>query len=172
MNDSQSPAGMEAAVLAALDRHDAALNNYVHTFPLGASSSAMANWIGGLGPVEWGYQQLRPVCGWLEHQGLPGARRRLDAGLSNLAQARNIYIEMYNDRVQVENTQADIWRDAIRFGTIQTMAANSYQNAAAQQWLQDMFDVNEHRCFDCHTIIGTPGGGYCYKCARSRGWVY
>jgi hypothetical protein len=172
MNDSQSPAGVEASVLAALDRHDAAVNSYVNTFPLGASSSAMANWIGGLGPVEWGYQQFRPVCGWLEQQGLPKARWRLDAALSKLAQARNIYIEMYNDRVRVENTQAGIWRDAIQFGTIQTMAANSYQNVAAREWLQGMFDVNEHRCFDCHTIIGTPGGGYCYKCARSHGWVY
>lgn len=132
----------------------------------------MANWIGGLGQLEWGYQRFRPVCAWLEQQGLPQARQRLDARVSNLAQARNIYIGMYNDKVRVENTQAGIWQNAVQFGTSQVMAANAHQNAVAQNWVQGMFDVNENRCYDCHRIIGLPGGGYCYDCARRRGWVY
>jgi hypothetical protein len=52
------------------------------------------------------------------------------------------------------------------------MAADAYQNVVAQNWVQGMFDVNENRCHDCHRIIGLPGGGYCYDCARRRGWVY
>jgi hypothetical protein len=169
---AQPPAAVEASVLVSLDSQDVAANTYVNTFPVGAASAAMANWIGGLGQVEWGYQRFRPVCGWLEQQGLPRARQRLDTTVSNLARARDIYVGMYNDRVRVENTQAGILQDAVRFGTSQVMAANAHQNAVAQNWVQGMFDVNEKRCYDCHRIIGLPGGGYCYDCARRRGWVY
>src|SRR5713226_6070580 len=134
--NAQPPAAVEASVLAALDSQDAAANTYVNTFPVGTASSAMANWIGGLSQVEWGYQQCQPVCGWLEQQGLPRARQRLDATLSNLAQARNLYIGMYNDKIRMENTQAGILQDAVRFGTSQVMAADAYQNVVAQNWVQ------------------------------------
>jgi hypothetical protein len=169
---AQPPAAVEASVMVSLDSQDAAARAYFNTFPVGAASSAMANWIGGLGQVEWGYQRLRPACGWLEQQGWPRARQRLDASVGNLARNRDIYVGMYNDRVRVESTQAGIWQDAVRFGTSQVMAANAHQNAVAQNWVQGMFDVNEKRCYDCHRIIGLPGGGYCYDCARRRGWVY
>jgi hypothetical protein len=170
--NAQSPADAEASLLAEINRQDAAANTYLNTFPFGAPSSAIAVFINGLGPVEFGYQRLRPACAWLEQQGRPAARQRLDNALNWLAGQRATYVQMYNDKVQAENRQAGIWQQAVQFGTSQVMAANNYQNAVANRWVQDMFDVNENRCYDCHQIIGVPGGGYCYNCARARGWVY
>ena len=79
---------------------------------------------------------------------------------------------MYNDKLRLENTQAGIRQNAIKFGASQVMAANNHQNAVAQNWVQGIFDVNEKRCYDCHKIIGVTGGGYCYDYSRRRGWVY
>ena len=171
MNE-QPPAVVEASLLAGMDRQDAIKENYLNSFPLGSASSTMATWIQGLDQGIWTYQQLRPMCGWLEQQGLPHARQRLETTLGNLARARDIYIGMYNDKLRLESTQAGIWQNAVQFNTSQMMAANNYQNAVGQNWVQGMFDVNEKRCYDCHKIIGVTGGGYCYDCARRHGWVY
>lgn len=170
--NAQPPAVAQASLLAEMNRQDAAALAYLNSFPLGAPASAIAVWINGLGPVEWGYQQLQPACARLEQQGWPAARQRLDSALSWLAGQRSTYVQMYNDKVQVETRQAGIWQQAVQFGTSQVMAATNHANAVANNWVQDMFDVNENRCYDCHRIIGVPGGGYCYNCARNRGWVY
>jgi hypothetical protein len=171
MNE-QSPADVQASLLAALDTQDASARAYLNSFPLGAPSSAIATWIGGLGQVEWGYQRFQPVCTWLGQQGLPQGQQRLGAALNWLTQQRTTYVGMYNDKVQAENTQAAIWQNANQFGVNQAMAANNYQNAVTSNWVQGMLDVDENRCYGCHEPIGVPGGGYCYDCVGNRGLVY
>jgi len=52
MNE-QSPAVVEASLLAALDGQDAIKDNYLNSFPLGSASSTMANWIRGLDQAIW-----------------------------------------------------------------------------------------------------------------------
>lgn len=36
----------------------------------------------------------------------------------------------------------------------------------------DRSRVMEQNCYDCHRYIDIPDGGYCYDCARRRGWVW
>jgi hypothetical protein len=171
MGGPQSPALVENTVIAQLAAQDQKAHSYVDSFPQGADSAAKAQWIGGLDQVAWGYQQFGQVADWLQRQGLPQAGQRLSATLTNLSQARNMYIEMYASTLQAENVRAGIWRQAVQFGSAQISQANDYQNAVANNWVQDMFDINENRCYGCHRIIGAPGGGYCHDCARNRGWV-
>jgi hypothetical protein len=97
-----SGAASEASLLAEMDSQDAAAQDYLKTFPLGADSSALEAWIGGFDQVESGYRRLKSSSAQLEQQGLPRARQRLDATLSDLAKARSTYVDTYNDTVRAE----------------------------------------------------------------------
>jgi len=171
MTNPQSPEAVEKSALAAIASQDAQAHAYIESFPVGAHSSAMAQWINGLAQVEWGYRQYSPTATWLQQQGRPQVWQRLDATLRDLAQARDTYIATYNDTLQTENKIAGIWQNAYQFRTQQMIAAADYQRAVSQQQVQQWLDVNEQRCFDCHRYIGIAGGGHCYDCARRRGWV-
>ena len=158
-------------MLGYLDRHDADTDNYLDTWPGSAASPVMAEWLQRLDQGIWLYQQTWPLCGWLEQRGLPRARERVETTLGHLARMRNIRIGAYNDKVRLENMYAGLRQNAVQFN-MQMMAASSHQTAVTQTWVQHGFDIDEKRCYGCHKIIGVTGGGYCYDCARSRGWVY
>jgi hypothetical protein len=174
MGNPQSPAAVQASVLAALDTLDAQIRSYVNTFPVGwgVTSDAIAQWINGLSQRLWQLQQYLPAGQWLQAQGWPQVAQRLDARLRDLTQARNVYIETYQNTVRSENQRRGIWQDAQQFALGQIQQATAHRQAVFNRSLQGWFDVNERNCFDCHRPIGIVGGGYCYDCARTRGWVY
>jgi hypothetical protein len=174
MNFAPSPEIVQNNVLATLNGQDQRWRAYANTFPTGygVPSGAMGQWLNGLPAVVWPIEQLRPLAGWLWQQGYPAALQQLNTRLQEIYKARDVYISMYNNQVQHEANLAGIMRGAVAFNTNQIMAATNRQNVVFQNWLTDMFDINENRCRDCHNGIGIPGGGYCYACAKRRGWVW
>lgn len=147
---------------------------YAGAFPsgFGVPSTAMAQWINGTPALLWQFEQLRPITAWLWQQGFPDVNQRLTALLQDLYQARNVYIDIYNGTVQHENTRMGIMQGAVNYANSEMMAETNRQTAVFQDWLEGMFDITENRCRDCHRSIGIPGGGYCYDCAKHRGWVW
>jgi hypothetical protein len=59
MSSPPTPAAVEASVLARMDSQDTATRDYVNSFPLGTTSSAMAAWINGLSRVMATYLQFQ-----------------------------------------------------------------------------------------------------------------
>jgi hypothetical protein len=171
MSSPPSPAAVEASVLAAMDSQDVAARNYTSSFPLGTTSAQMATWINGLSGVVAQYVRFQPECQWLWQQGSPTALQRLDATLTDLSNAFNIYVQTYTDTLNAERTRGLIVQDAAQFATFQQLVANAYQVAVANQWVTDINDLNENLCFDCHIRPQLPGYEYCYECARARGLV-
>lgn len=174
MGSPQSPADIQNSTMAALGALEAQMRSYVSTFPgdRAVASGSIAQWIDGFSQRLWQFQQYVPVGEWLKGQGLPQVARWLDAAIGDLMGARSQYVESYQNTVREENTRLGIWQDAGRFATGQMQQATAYRNAVFNRSLQGLFDVNEENCFDCHRYIGVVGGGYCYDCARARGWVY
>ena len=174
MDDSPSPEIVQNDLMQRMNNLDHQWRAYANVFPagFGVSSIAMAHWIDGTPALLWQYEQLRAAAGWLWQKGYPQAVQHLNARLQDLNQARNVYIETYNNTVQHENIRAGIMRGAINYARNEMTAATNRQNVVFQKWLVDMFDINENRCRDCHRGIGIPGGGYCYDCAKRRGWVW
>jgi len=166
------PAAVEQAVLTALNTEAQQIHIYLQTCPVGAPPAVMGRWINGLDQFVWNFQALAPLADWLRRQGLPQAGQRLAFLLRDLSSARDTYIQMYQGMVQTQMTFADIWRDAHNFATANVLAATRYSNAVFAKWQQDMFDITENRCYDCHRFINIPGGGYCLDCARRRGLIY
>lgn len=75
---------------------------------------------------------------------------------------------MYQNTVTIQSRWPQIWTDATRFSINSISQSVQYRDFVFQKWMQGYFDVNENRCFDCHRLIGVPGGGYCLCCARRR----
>lgn len=160
--------------MATLGLLEAQMRSYINTFPQGwgVTSGSIAQWIDGFSQKLWQFQQYLPVGEWLKAQSLPQVAQWLDATIADLIGARSKYVEIYQNTVTEENKRLGIWQDAGRFATDQMLQATAYRNAVFNRSLQGLFDVNEENCFDCHRYIGVVGGGYCYDCARARGWVY
>ncbi len=132
----------------------------------------MITWINGLDGHAWYYQQMAPLANWLERQSLPQTAQLLNFTLRDLNNARSTYAQMYQNMLNTEIAIAQIWGAASSFAATNVLAATRYSNAVFERWQQGMFDVMEKNCYDCHTFINVPGGGYCYDCARRRGLVY
>jgi hypothetical protein len=173
MGSPQSPAAVQSNTMATLGTLEAQMRTYVNTLPQGwgVASGSIAQWIDGFSQRLWQFQQYVPVGEWLKAQGLPQAAQWLDATIGDLTQARNQYVQLYQNTVREEIQRLGTWQDAGRFATDQVQQATAYRNAVFTRSMQGLFDVNEENCFDCHRYIGVVGGGYCYDCARARGWV-
>jgi hypothetical protein len=174
MGNPQPPTAVQDSAMAALGTLETQMRSYINTFPegWGVTSASIAQWIDGFSQRLWQFQQYVPVGEWLKAQDLPQVTQWLDAAIRDLRQAQNVYIETYQNTVTEENKRLGIWQEAGRFAADQIQQATAYQNAVFNRSMQGLFDVNEENCFDCHRYIGIPGGGYCYDCARARGWVY
>ena len=70
-----------------------------------------------------------------------------------------------------QDLQSGIFTDAGQCALNNIVKAGQYRDVVFQKWTQGYFDVTENRCFDCHELIGIPGGGYCLKCAIRHGIV-
>jgi hypothetical protein len=138
-----SPATVEASVLARIDSQDTATRDYVNSFPLGATSSAMAAWINRLSRVMATYLQFQQECEWLRRQGFPRAQQRLDATLADLGNAFNIYQETYRSALSAERARGLIAQDAVQFATSQELTANAVRVAAAKRLSLGLTDVGE-----------------------------
>jgi len=168
----QSPvAAVQASLFARMDSQDTATSNYVNSFPLGSSSSVQAEWINGLSAEIAAYLRFQQECQWLQRQGLPQAQQRLEAKVTDLDNAFNIYMETYSDTLNAERERGVIVQEAVQFGTVQALMANAYQVAAANGWVTGLEDINENRCLYCHQRPQLPGYPYCLECARELGLV-
>jgi hypothetical protein len=96
----------------------------------------------------------------------------LEAIIRDLAGAREQYVAMYHSTIAIQSKWPAIWDDAQNFTTKTIQDVTQYRSAVFQQWIQGYFDVNEDRCYDCHRLIGIPGGGYCIECAHRRRLIY
>jgi hypothetical protein len=169
----QQSAGMAEALLSAeMDRQESAVHRHVETFPLGASSAAMQQWISSYDTVTGGYRLLQGRCQLLERQGRPQARQRFDARIADYTRARAVYVQMYNDKVANERAQLGIMQNAVQFGIAQQQAANAYQQASFGTAMQGIQDATMGRCHGCHYLSPVPGYNYCYGCGRARGMWY
>jgi len=128
--------------------------------------------VNGLNQYSGRFIQLNPSAEWLKQQGLPAASQYLEGMSRNFADAVKQYAGMYRDKVAQESGNTAIWTEAEQFALNNLAQAAQYRDAVFQNWTQGYFDVTENRCFDCHELIGIPGGGYCMKCARRRGIIY
>jgi hypothetical protein len=172
MPGPQPPASVERATLAGLEATAQQALNYVKGCPLGAPPGVMIGWITNLDQYAWAFQQFAPVADWLKRQGFPEAQRRLSVTLRDLSNARSIYVQMYQGMLKTPVVIDKIWKDANNVAAANVLASTNYSNAVFAKWQQDMFDIMEQRCYDCKRIIGIPAGGYCWECARKRGWVH
>ncbi|GEM_PF-6287355 len=172
MATPQSPAVTQQRTLAAIEAVKAKIDAYLPSCPVGHSPQEMGQWINGLDQYVWEFQQLAPVSNMLTRQGMPHAEQRLTALLNDLSSARNVYLQMYQGMIQTNQGFANIWSNANTFATANILAATNYSQAVFQRAQQGYFDVTEQNCYDCHRYVGIPGGGYCYDCARRRGWVW
>ena len=140
--------------------------------PIGRSAAEIGAWVKGLDDYFWRLLQLNAGAEWLSRQGLPAASNYLQALTRDFVGAREKFQEMYQSTVAIQSQWPGIWRDAAQF-TLNTIGqVIQYRDTVFQKWLQSWFDVNENRCFDCHRLIGIPGGGYCLECARRRRLIW
>lgn len=169
--DQATLRSVEQSLLVRIESEKQNVFRYLQTCPLGAHASVMEPWIGGLDGFAWSFQQMAPVADWLARQGLPQAEQFLNTLFQDLSTARQQYIAMYQGMIQTQTNLAAIWQDSVNFATRNILAATRYSNAVFQRWQTDYFDVTEERCFACHQVIGVPGGGYHYECARRLGLI-
>jgi len=171
MSSAQPPLAVQQTTLAAIEAEVARIFAYQEACPVGGTADAIGRWFTGLDDFAWRLEQLTPAAVWLAQQGLPAAGQRLEVVTRDLGGARQTYLEMYQSTAAMESRCVAIWADAERF-TLATIArVTQYRQAVFNAWLQRNFDINEDRCFDCHQLIGIPGGGYCFNCARRRGLI-
>jgi hypothetical protein len=172
MSDSHTVQAVEQQILTALASQKQRFHAYVETCPLGSTPAVMGQWISGLDQFAWTLQQLAPATEWLKRQNRLQAEQVLTFLLRDMSGARDVYLQMYQGMVQTQQQIEAIWRGANQVATANVLAATRYSQAVFAKWQTDYFDITEQRCYDCHTIIGIPGGGLCYPCARKRGLVW
>jgi hypothetical protein len=164
-------AALQDAVAQALDKATQDALGYAQTFPVGSSPDIQARWIEGFDTFSWQFVQLYSRADWLQAQGLPVCRQRLDAVWADWTTARQKYLEAWQATVGAYAQMARIWQGAIDYTTDALARTNASSQRVFDGCMQQYFDVTENRCFDCHTSIGVPGGGYCLTCARRRGLI-
>ncbi|HXO42983.1 MAG TPA: hypothetical protein VN999_16150 [Thermoanaerobaculia bacterium] len=162
---------LQQKTLAAIDAEVTRLLAYCNACPVGAAADVIGQWFTGLDDFAWRLEQLTPSAVWLVQQGFPAAGQRLETVSRDLARARQTYLEMYQSVVAVQSRLSAIWAGVDSFSIATISHVTQYRQTVFARWLQGYFDVNEERCFDCHRLIGIPGGGYCLDCARRRGLV-
>lgn len=168
MPDSQLSAIAEQSLFAAIKAEEQSIHAYLATCPVGGWAATIGNWVKGLDDYFWRLLQLNPAAERLSAEGFPAAAQYLQAMTRDFAGAQQKYVEMYQSTVAIQSQWPGIWRNAAQF-TLNTIAeVVQYRDAVFQQWMQGYFDIAENRCFDCHRLIGIPGGGYCLDCARRR----
>ena len=152
MGSPQSPATVQNNVMGALNALDAQMRSYTNTFPMNRPmpSGWIAEWITGFDKLLWQFQQYVPLGEWLKAQGLPQAAQWLNSTISDLAGARQKYLETYQNAVREENRRIGIWQDAGNLATVQLQQATAHQQAAFDRANQGWFDINEQNCFNCH----------------------
>jgi hypothetical protein len=168
MPSPQPPLTVQQATLAAIEAEVARIFAYLNACPVGGAAVAIGQWFTGLDDFVWRLEQLTPTALWLVQQGFPAAGQRLGTVTRDLAGARQKYREMYQSTVAIQSKWPAIWADAENFAIASISRATQYRQAVFDRWLQGYFDVTEEHCFDCHRLIGIPGGGYCLDCARRR----
>jgi hypothetical protein len=146
---------------------------YARSCPVGGTPQMMGQFLAGLDPYVWSFQELAPLAEWLQQQGIPEAATRLDRIMRDLATARQQWIAMHNGMVDTQSRFQTIWEEATKFRTANVLAATAYSNAVYAKWQTGMFDLMESNCLRCHEPlpVSVPGGGYCYNCARILGLV-
>jgi hypothetical protein len=172
MSAAPSPVTIQQSVFAAIHALEQDIHAYLATYPTFGGVDDVGNWVQGLDEYSRRLIQVHPSAEWLRQQGLPAASQYLEGMSRNFAEAQQIYAGMYRDKAAVESRISGILTEAGQFALNNISQATQYRDAVFQKWTQGYFDVTENRCFDCHELIGIPGGGYCLKCARRRGIVY
>jgi hypothetical protein len=172
MQNPASLAAIERETLTALQAAHQRLDQYTHTFPVGASSSGLAAWVRGYEQLMEPVKQLYAKAQWLKAQGLPNASNAVTPYWNDLVQAHAIHQQTVRNTQASEMQRMQMIRDANAYATNTILQANANRQAVFQHGLDQWFDVTENRCFDCHALINVPGGGYCWNCARRRGLVW
>ena len=120
----------------------------------------------GFGTLDQHMQDLnkaRQAADELSRQGAPTFGQRLDAAIQSLQTTRSTFQQMYMSTAATQAQIAQIQQrtsDAVR-QIYRDMADDSIRTR--NQSHQEYMDRQYGNCFICHTYIGIPGGGYCWR---------
>jgi hypothetical protein len=146
---------------------------YARSCPTGGTPQRMEQFLAGLDPYVWSFQELAPLAEWLKQQGMPAPAAQLDRIMRDLATARQQWIAMYGGMLNTQSGFQAIWAEATQFATANILAQTAYSNAVFAKWQRGMFDLMESNCLHCGLPLPgrVPAGGYHYECAKFLGLV-
>lgn len=140
MFDEQPPAAVEQAMLTALQEREQQFDAYLRSLPENRplSLEERANVLSFVEQQEQTLNSFVPQANWLNSQGFPQLTQRLDLSLRDLHNTRNIYYQMYRNKLNVRHLEEMQLRmkalgdqSVKAFETILAHPAEAYKNFKA-----------------------------------------
>ena len=165
MSDPRATAEAERSWLVWLGQRDDQFMNYLNSYDVNTALTLeqMQAIMSTLDQHMQDLNKARQAADELSRQGAPTFGQRLDAAIQSLQTTRSTFQQMYMSTAATQAQIAQIQqRTSDAVGQIyRDMADDSIRTR--NQSHQEYMDRQYGNCFICHTYIGIPGGGYCWR---------
>ena len=165
MSDPRATAEAERSWLVWLGQSDDQFMNYLNSYDVNTALTLeqMQAILSTLDQHMQDLNKARQAADELSRQGAPTFGQRLDAAIQSLQTTRSTFQQMYMSTAATQAQIAQIQqRTSDAVGQIyRDMADDSIRTR--NQSHQEYMDRQYGNCFICHTYIGIPGGGYCWR---------
>jgi ABC-type transporter Mla subunit MlaD len=165
MSDTRATAEAERSWLVWLGQRDDQFMTYLNSYDVNTALT-LEQIQAIMSTLDQHMQDLnkaRQAADELSRQGAPTFGQRLDAAIQSLQTTRSTFQQMYMSTAATQAQIAQIQqRTSDAVGQIYRDIADDSIRTRNQSH-QEYMDRQYGNCFICHTYIGIPGGGYCWR---------